>query len=80
MVNRKTRFFRFFILFAFFDLPIFSVDAEVVGYGYRLRSVTAYSPHKSLTAILQLINHSSVYGPDLPLLSLTARFILHRPI
>ncbi|GFQ04445.1 alpha-glucosidase [Phtheirospermum japonicum] len=79
-MSRKTRahlhYFLLLILFAFLDPPLFasssSVEETVIGYGYSLRSVTVDSSGESLTAQLQLINKSSVFGPDVQLLSLTA--------
>ncbi|XP_057812181.1 alpha-glucosidase-like [Salvia miltiorrhiza] len=72
MVKPNSKVFQLLILVAFFNCSAFSAEAEVVGYGYRLRSIKADSSRKSLSSLLQLIDHSSVYGPDLPLLSLTA--------
>ncbi|KAH6758880.1 Glycosyl hydrolases family 31 protein [Perilla frutescens var. frutescens] len=69
MINKKPRILGLLIFLAFLNS---SVNAEVVGYGYRLRSVNADSSGKSFNALLQLIHHSSVFGLDLPLLSLTA--------
>ncbi|PIN17747.1 Maltase glucoamylase [Handroanthus impetiginosus] len=50
-----------------------SSSEAIIGYGYSLRSVHAHPSGKSLTADLQLIKPSSVYGPDIQCLSLTAR-------
>ncbi|KAL3616784.1 hypothetical protein CASFOL_039178 [Castilleja foliolosa] len=60
--------------FAFLDPPLYASSSEeaIIGYGYSLRSVTVDSSGESLTAQLQLINNSSVFGPDVQLLSLTA--------
>ncbi|KAK6150179.1 hypothetical protein DH2020_017704 [Rehmannia glutinosa] len=81
-MNKKTRarphYFLLLIFFAFLDPPLssssdFPVAAEeITGYGYNLRSVTVDSSGKSLTAYLQLIDNSSVFGPDVQLLSFTA--------
>lgn len=49
----------------------------VIGYGYKVKSVKVDSgTRRSLTALLQLVKNSSVYGPDIQLLSITARFDL----
>ncbi|XP_028798802.1 alpha-glucosidase-like [Neltuma alba] len=48
--------------------------AKGVGYGYGVRSVSTDLSRKSLSASLDLIKPSSVYGPDVPHLSLTASF------
>lgn len=48
---------------------------SAVGYGYRIRSVDVDPTGKSLTADLDLIRKSSVYGPDVQRLSLQARLI-----
>ncbi|KAL7131226.1 hypothetical protein ABFS83_13G184200 [Erythranthe nasuta] len=70
----------FLLCILFFTLlgpPIISSSSEaesIIGYGYNLRSVTTDPAGKSLTAHLQLINGSSVFGPDVQLLSLTASF------
>ncbi|KZV29372.1 hypothetical protein F511_15904 [Dorcoceras hygrometricum] len=47
---------------------------QLIGYGYRVGSVTNDSSGKSLTAQLQLINSTSIFGPDIEILSLTASF------
>ncbi|KAK4270860.1 hypothetical protein QN277_019628 [Acacia crassicarpa] len=67
------RFFFFFFLLASATKP--DSSSEGVGYGYSIASVrTDVKPPTSLSAILELIKPSSVYGPDIPLLSLTATF------
>ncbi|MCH99196.1 alpha-glucosidase, partial [Trifolium medium] len=43
-----------------------------IGFGYTVTTVTTDPTGKSLTANLKLINSSDVYGPDIPLLTLTA--------
>ncbi|KAH7836406.1 hypothetical protein Vadar_000845 [Vaccinium darrowii] len=45
---------------------------EPIGYGYVIRSVAVDDSGKSLTANLQLIKKTNVYGPDIQQLSLTA--------
>ncbi|KAK7412840.1 hypothetical protein VNO78_04509 [Psophocarpus tetragonolobus] len=49
-------------------------EATPVGYGYTISAVTDYPLTNSLTANLNLIKPSSVYGPDIPHLSLSASF------
>ncbi|KAG5005863.1 hypothetical protein JHK85_024405 [Glycine max] len=49
-------------------------EATVVGYGYTISTVNNYPIKNSLTANLNLIKSSSVSGPDIPHLSLTASF------
>ncbi|KAH6800434.1 Glycosyl hydrolases family 31 protein [Perilla frutescens var. hirtella] len=76
MINAKynTREFLLLCFLIFFTSFIKADDQqELVANGYRVQSVNADSSGKSLKAILQLIdgNNSSVYGPDIPLLSLT---------
>ncbi|CAA0832256.1 Glycosyl hydrolases family 31 protein [Striga hermonthica] len=62
------------IFFAFFDPSSSSSSSDtVIGYGYSLRSATVDPSGRLLTAQLQLIGNSSVFGPDIQLLSLTAR-------
>ncbi|KAH7836674.1 hypothetical protein Vadar_004204 [Vaccinium darrowii] len=46
---------------------------EPIGYGYVIRSVAVDDSGKLLTANLQLIRNTSVYGPDIHHLRLTAR-------
>ncbi|KAK9286501.1 hypothetical protein L1049_014899 [Liquidambar formosana] len=48
-------------------------EEEPVGYGYTVRSITVSDYGKVLTAHLQLIKTSSVFGPDIHNLSLIAR-------
>lgn len=51
-----------------------SSEEGVIGYGYKVISVGADSTASSLTAKLQLIKQSSVFGPDIPTLNLVARY------
>ncbi|KAK7412839.1 hypothetical protein VNO78_04508 [Psophocarpus tetragonolobus] len=52
-----------------------SSEATVpVGYGYTISAVNSYPTSISLTANLNLVKASSVFGPDLPYLSLAASF------
>ncbi|GAB4840783.1 hypothetical protein Ancab_021545 [Ancistrocladus abbreviatus] len=44
---------------------------EPVGYGYGVEWAAVGASGRSLTAMLRLIRESSVYGPDIPRLSLT---------
>ncbi|MCI79620.1 alpha-glucosidase, partial [Trifolium medium] len=52
------------------DIP---TNGTQVGYGYTVTSGNTDPTGKSLTANLKLIDSSDVYGPDIPLLTLTAR-------
>lgn len=50
-------------------------QGEVIGYGYKVKYAKIdNSTGRSLVALLQLIRNSSVYGPDIQLLSLTVRY------
>ena len=50
-------------------------QGEAIGHGYQVKQAKVEnSTSKSLAALLQLIQNSSVYGPDIQLLSLTARY------
>ncbi|PNX64563.1 alpha-glucosidase-like protein, partial [Trifolium pratense] len=49
------------------------IPSGQIGYGYTVTTVNTDPTGKSLTADLKLINSSDVYGPDIPLLTLTAR-------
>ncbi|XP_054804193.1 alpha-glucosidase-like [Prosopis cineraria] len=49
-------------------------DGEAVGHGYTVQNVSSDSSNKSLSATLNLINSSSVNGPDIPHLGLTVSF------
>ncbi|KAM3338800.1 alpha-glucosidase isoform X1 [Capsicum galapagoense] len=56
------------------QLLALTTNSEPIGYGYIVRSVGVDSSGRTLTASLQLIKGSSVYGPDIQNLSLTACF------
>ncbi|KAK2979417.1 hypothetical protein RJ640_016329, partial [Escallonia rubra] len=47
-------------------------EEATVGYGYTIQSVTLEPSAHSLTAHLELIKHSSVFGPDIQSLNLVA--------
>ncbi|KAJ6807067.1 putative alpha-glucosidase [Iris pallida] len=68
----------FFFFFFFFFLSTLSQQGEgggePAGYGYNLLSVDVEPSGNSLTAKLEVINTSSVYGPDIQNLILLARF------
>ncbi|XP_074281736.1 alpha-glucosidase-like [Silene latifolia] len=51
-------------------------NGEVIGYGYKVKwaRVDVTTGIATLTAMLQLLKSSSVYGPDIKLLTLTASF------
>ncbi|KAL8168096.1 hypothetical protein V2J09_009595 [Rumex salicifolius] len=46
--------------------------ADRVGFGYSLGRVTVDSSGKTLSAVLNLIRPTTTYGPDIPILTLTA--------
>ncbi|KAM3235042.1 hypothetical protein P3L10_015078 [Capsicum annuum] len=54
------------------QLLALKTNSEPIGYGYIVRSVGVDSSGRTLTASLQLIKGSPVYGPDIQILSLTA--------
>ncbi|KAF3642646.1 Alpha-glucosidase [Capsicum annuum] len=56
------------------QLLALTTNSEPTGYGYIVRSVGVDSSGRTLTAHLQLIKRSSVFGPDIQNLSLTASF------
>ncbi|XP_052202376.1 alpha-glucosidase isoform X2 [Diospyros lotus] len=51
---------------------LISHEEQVIGYGYRVTRIGTDSSKKSLTADLQLIKKSSLFGPDVQKLKLTA--------
>jgi len=48
-------------------------DSSPLGYGYTISALHAYPTTNSFIANLNLIEPSSVFGPDIPHLSLSAR-------
>jgi len=50
-----------------------SSEEKPVGYGYTISTVNNFPITNSLIANLNLIKSSSVFGPDIPHLSLSAR-------
>ncbi|XP_060185307.1 alpha-glucosidase-like [Lycium barbarum] len=64
------------LLFFTFLAPLLALTKadEPVGYGYNVQSVSVDSSGRTLTASLQLIRSSSVFGPDIQNLTLTACF------
>ncbi|RZC44528.1 hypothetical protein C5167_037474 [Papaver somniferum] len=70
---------RIFLVFLFFTSVLFffsspTIADDPIGYGYKLRSVKVDASGKSLTVILDVLQNSSMYGPDIPNLQLTASF------
>ncbi|MCL7033697.1 hypothetical protein MKW94_002849, partial [Papaver nudicaule] len=47
---------------------------DPIGYGYKLRSVKVDASGKSLVAVLDILQNSSMYGPDIQNLELQASF------
>ncbi|XP_010941563.1 probable alpha-glucosidase Os06g0675700 [Elaeis guineensis] len=66
-------FFYFFISFCF-SSSSHSQQEPAVGYGYKVQSISVNPSGKSLIAKLQLIQKSSIYGPDVQDLNLFASF------
>lgn len=66
-----------YVLLLVFNFQISLLAAQetqqFAGYGYAVKSVAIDSAGKSLTAHLELIKKSTVFGPDIPNLLLTAR-------
>nr|KYP52052.1 Alpha-glucosidase [Cajanus cajan] len=58
----------------FFFCSVTIAEDTPIGYGYTISTVTNYPINNSLTANLKLIKPSSVFGPDIPRLSLAASF------
>ncbi|EHA8589808.1 Glycosyl hydrolases family 31 protein [Cocos nucifera] len=66
-------FFHFFVSFCFYSSS-HSQQEPAVGYGYKVQSINVNPSGKSLIAKLQLIQKSSIYGPDVQNLYLFASF------
>ncbi|PKA52273.1 putative alpha-glucosidase [Apostasia shenzhenica] len=68
------------LFFFFFSISLLlhslsrSEEELPVGYGYRLRSSSTSSSGKYLTADLEIIQSSTIYGPDIPNLKFLASF------
>ncbi|XP_062096757.1 alpha-glucosidase [Humulus lupulus] len=67
----------FLLLLLHFSTCFLSSTAQetaVVGYGYKIKSISSEYSGKLLTASLQLIKNSSTYGSDIQSLTLTASY------
>ncbi|XP_027359307.1 alpha-glucosidase-like [Abrus precatorius] len=64
----------FFISVCLIFFSTASSQVTTIGYGYTISTVNNHPTTNSLTANLNLINTSSVFGPDIPHLSLDASF------
>ncbi|XP_010258663.1 PREDICTED: alpha-glucosidase [Nelumbo nucifera] len=66
------------LIFTLFFLSFFSLShgegEEPIGFGYKIKWINVGPSGKSLTAQLQLIKNSSVFGPDVQSLSFLASF------
>ncbi|KAK9286100.1 hypothetical protein L1049_014480 [Liquidambar formosana] len=62
----------FIVIFVSFLIPLSCGKKEQVGYGYTIRYVGVGEYGKLMTADLQLIKTSSIYGPDIRNLILSA--------
>ena len=52
-------------------------ETEQIGYGYEVEWAEFDKNGKSITAMLKVVQSSSVYGPDIDSLCLTARYSFH---
>lgn len=52
-------------------------QGEMLGYGYEVKFAKVDTKGRSMFGLLQLIRNSSVYGPDIQLLSFIARYFFH---